>query len=135
MEGVGGGVWLCPTEASDILETQFKWKHMQTIFLLNFGSEPDYCFNYFFVRQDYFFKSPFETFFFLAYPKPGFVFSKIYQPPPPPPQKIKWSTAKTKKTKTGFVMTLLVSCCALIDIFLGKYFFDSTSGKYGIHKG
>ena len=92
-----------PPEASNILKTRLKWKHLLDnvqdffffFFFTNFRGRATYFF-YLFLRQDYFFKSSFEPiyFLFLVYPKPGFFFlkKKEKEKKKNSPQKIKWST-------------------------------------------
>ena len=64
----GGGGGLCPLETIDILETQFKWKPLQIIFLLNFGAEPDHFFTIF-LGKAILFLNPLSRHFFSGISK------------------------------------------------------------------
>ena len=65
----------------DILETQFKWKHMPIIFLQNFGAEPDYFFFTNFSGK-IIFQVPFgANLFFSCLSKARIFFPKNIHPP------------------------------------------------------
>ena len=70
---------LCLPEASDILETQFKWKHMRIIFYKILEQSRILFFFFFFTNfLGLFFKYPFETFFFLHIQSQDFYSPGIY---------------------------------------------------------